>query len=82
MRFGGKRVVDVLADSSAELAQDERDLLAAHRNSRCSLFAIISADPVASQIKLRDVLEPLDEIDATSYVISDAASGHAAYKRV
>ena len=58
MRFGGKRVVDVLADSGAELTQDERDLLAAHRNSRCSLFAIISADPVASQIKLRDVLEP------------------------
>jgi hypothetical protein len=47
-----------MADSGAELTQDKRDLLAAHRNSRCSLFAIISADPVASQIKLRDILNP------------------------
>jgi hypothetical protein len=58
MRFGGKRIVDVLADPDTELTQDERDLLAAHRNSRCSLFAIISADAVACQIELRDLLEP------------------------
>src|SRR5947208_2922281 len=58
MRFGGKRIVDVLADSGAELTQDERDLLAAHRNSRSSLFVIVSADSVACQIKLRDPLQP------------------------
>jgi len=58
MRFGGKRIVDVLAESNAELTQDQRDLLAAHRDSRCSMFVIVSADSVASQIKLRDLLEP------------------------
>jgi hypothetical protein len=58
MRFGGKRIVDVLADSGAELTPDERDLLTGHRNSRCSLFAIVSVDPDACQTRLRDLLEP------------------------
>src|SRR5256885_16881091 len=55
MRFGGKRIGDVLADSGAELTPDELDLLAAHRHSRCSLFAIISAGSVAWPIQLRDL---------------------------
>ncbi len=58
MRFGGRRIVDVLADSEADLSPEERELLAAHRNSRCSLFAIVSADSGACQIQLRDLLEP------------------------
>jgi hypothetical protein len=75
MRFGGKRIVDVMADSGAELTQDERDLLAAHRNSRCSLFAIISADSVACQIKLRDLLEPaVPEVALTDINLSKCSA--------
>ncbi len=57
MRFGGKRIVDVVADSGIKLTPDERDLLAAHRNSRCSLFAIISVNSPSCQVMLRDLLE-------------------------
>ena len=75
MRFGGKRIVDVLADSGTELTQDERDLLAAHRNSRCSLYAIISADSVACQIKLRDLLEPgAREVACTDINLSNCSA--------
>lgn len=75
MRFGGKRIVDVLADSVAELTQEERDLLAAHRNSRCSLFMIVSADSVACQIKLRDLLEPAaPEVALTDISLSQCSA--------
>jgi len=75
MRFDGKRIVDVLADSGAELTPDERDLLAAHRNSRCSLFAIISADSVACQINLRDLLEPAaPEVALTDINLSNCSA--------
>jgi len=75
MRFGGKRIVDLLADSDPELTQDERDLLAAHRNSRCSLFAIISADALACQIQLRDLLEPaVPEVALTDINLSKCSA--------
>jgi hypothetical protein len=58
MRFGGKRIADVLAESGVDLPPDERQLLAAHRASRCSLFQVIGVNPSACQLSLRDVLEP------------------------
>jgi hypothetical protein len=57
LRFGGKRIVDVLAESDAALTDQERELLEAHRKSRCSLFAIVSADADAARIRLHDLLE-------------------------
>ena len=75
MRFGGKRIVDVLADSGAELTPDERELLTGHRNSRCSLFGIVSSDPDACQINLRDLLEPAaPEVAFTDINLSKCAA--------
>ena len=71
MRYGGKRIVDVLADSGVELTPDEAELLAAHRNSHCSLFEIVGTDPVAAQIKVRDLLAPgASEISFTDITLS------------
>jgi hypothetical protein len=58
MRYGGKRIVDVLAESGADLTLEEAEMLEAHRHARCSLFEHVSADPVTAQIHLRDLLEP------------------------
>jgi hypothetical protein len=61
--------------NSSIKSQDERDLLAAHCNSRCSLFAIISADAVAYQLKLRDVLEPaVPEVALTDINLSKCSA--------
>lgn len=75
MRFGGKRIVDVLADSGVELTPDERDVLTGHCNSRCSLFVIVSVDPDACQTKLRDLLEPeAPEVAFTDINLSNCSS--------
>jgi len=58
MRYGGRRIVDVLAESGAELTSDERFLLEAHRKARCSLFEILGLEPDARQIRIRDLLTP------------------------
>src|SRR4051812_9625064 len=57
MRYGGKRIVDLLAESGADLTLDERELLEGHRQARCSLFAITRVDPIACQVHLHDLLE-------------------------
>jgi hypothetical protein len=58
MRFGGKRILDVLAESNTDLTTDERDVLAAHCASRCSLLEFVSAAPATCDVRLRDLLEP------------------------
>jgi hypothetical protein len=75
MRFGGKRILDVLAESGTALTADERELLAAHRNARSSLSATIGADPVACQIQLRDLLEPsAPDVTLTDIGLSQSAA--------
>jgi hypothetical protein len=60
MRYGGRRIVDLLEESQPDLTDDERALLAAHRVARCSLFQVSEINPADCQVKLHDLLDSSD----------------------
>jgi hypothetical protein len=71
MRYRGRRIVDVLAESGADLTEDEREVLNARRVARCSLFSIVSVDPDACLVRLRDQLDSAaSESDMTDINLS------------
>jgi hypothetical protein len=77
MRFGGKSIADVLADSAVDLTSDERLVLEAYRAARCSLFEVIQVHPAACQVDLHDLLEPgtLD-VSFTDISLSNCGAMH------
>ena len=57
-RVDGRSLVEHVDPAAANLSPLEVDLLQSHRDSRTSLFEILSVDPQRHQVRLRDVLEP------------------------
>jgi hypothetical protein len=57
-RTRGRRPIDCCDPDRMGLSADERDLLAAHKSARSSLYEVAGVDKQTARLTLRDVLEP------------------------